>query len=56
MQAQLDYSEKNGEFNDYITNLLSSAIGNNGELLTDSALYDLLSSEENWAAMSEVNK
>ena len=56
MQAQLDYQSENGEFNAYMRELLDSAIGDDGELLTNSELYNLLREQENWEAMSEVNK
>lgn len=56
MQAQLDYQSENGEFNAYISELLSSAMGADGELLTNSDLVDLLKEQENWSAMSDVNK
>lgn len=56
MQAQLDYQVKTGEFNDYVRELISNAISDNGTLATDSDLYKLLASEENIAAMSETSK
>ena len=56
MQAQLDYQSQNGEFNAYVLDLLTSAMGADGELLTNSDLVDLLKEQENWAAMSEVSK
>ena len=56
MQAQLDYQSENGEFNAYISELLSSAMGADGELLTNSDLVDLLKEQENWSAMSDVSK
>ena len=56
MQAQLDYQSQNGEFNEYVKDLLTSAMGADGELLTNSDLVDLLKEQENWAAMSDVSK
>ena len=56
MQAQLDYSVLNGEFNDDVSQLLHEAMGADGQLLTDSNLYSLLQQEESWSAMSEVDK
>ena len=56
MQAQLDYQSENGEFNAYISELLSSAMGADGELLTNSDLVALLKEQENWDAMSTVSK
>ena len=56
MQAQLDYQSQNGEFNAYVRELLTSAMGADGELLTNSDLVDLLKEQENWAAMSDVSK
>lgn len=56
MQAQLDYQSENGEFNAYISELLTSAMGADGELLTNSDLVTLLKEQENWDAMSEVSK
>ena len=56
MQAQLDYQSENGEFNAYIRELLDAAIGEDGELLTDSELYNLLRTQDNWEAMSAVNQ
>ena len=56
MQAQLDYQKENGEFNDYISNLISSALSPDGTLLTTSELYELLNEQENWEAMSATNK
>ena len=56
MQAQLDYQKESGEFNEYVSELISSALSPEGTLLTDSDLYQLLTKQENWAAMSAVNK
>ena len=56
MQAQLDYQSENGEFNAFIRQLMEDAISPDGSLLTDSELYNLLKEQENWDAMSEVNK
>lgn len=56
MQAQLDYQSENGEFNAYISELLTAAMGADGELLTNSDLVTLLKEQENWDAMSEVSK
>ena len=56
MQAQLDYQSENGEFNDAVQDLLTSAMGADGELLTNSDLVNLLKDQENWAAMSDVSK
>lgn len=56
MQAQLDYSKEVGEFNEQVTELISSALSPDGTLLTDSDLYKLLSKQENWSALSAVNK
>ena len=56
MQAQLDYSKENGEFNEQVAELLSGALSTEGTLLTTSDLYQLLTNQENWAAMSAVNK
>lgn len=56
MQAQLDYQSENGEFNAYVRELLTSAMGADGELLTNSDLVALLKEQENWDAMSDVSK
>lgn len=56
MQAQLDYQSENGEFNAYVSDLLTSAMGADGELLTNSDLVTLLKEQENWDAMSAVSK
>lgn len=56
MQAQLNYAVENGEFNTDVYNLISGALGANGELLTNSDLFDLLQREESWAAMSATSK
>ena len=56
MQAQLDYQSENGEFNDLVSSLLSSAMGADGELLTNSDLVTLLKDQENWGAMSDVSR
>lgn len=56
MQAQLDYQAENGEFNAYISELLATAMGADGELLTNSDLVTLLKEQENWDAMSAVSK
>ena len=56
MQAQLDYQSESGEFNAYISELLTSAMGADGELLTNSDLVTLLKEQENWDAMSAVSK
>ena len=56
MQAQLDYQEQSGEFNATVLELLQTAMGADGELLTNSDLVDLLKSVENWSAMSDVSK
>jgi len=56
MQAQLDYAAENGEFNDEVYELISGALGVDGELLTDSSLYNLLREEESWDAMSDASK
>ena len=56
MQAQLDYAAQNGEFNNDVQELISGALGADGELLTNSDLFNLLQQEESWAAMSATNK
>ena len=56
MQAQLDYSVLNGEFNDDVSQLLHEAMGADGQLLTNSNLYELLQQEESWSAMSDVDR
>lgn len=56
MQAQLDQQVKEGAFNDYIREIISTSISSDGTLATDSDLFKLLSSEENVAAMSETSK
>ena len=56
LQAQLDYSVLNGDFNDDVSELLHSAMAADGSLLTDSNLYQLLQQEESWSAMSDVDK
>lgn len=56
MQAQLDYQSQNGEFNAAVRELLETAMGADGELLTNSDLANLLKEQENWAAMSDVSK
>ena len=56
MQAQLDYQSQNGEFNEYIRELLTTAMGAEGELLTNSDLMSLLKEQENWSAMSDVSQ
>jgi hypothetical protein len=42
--------------NEYVREMLESAMGADGELLTNSDLTTLLKDQENWSAMSEVNK
>jgi hypothetical protein len=42
MQAHLDYAVQSGEFNDAVYDLISRALGGDGELLTDSELMRLL--------------
>ena len=56
MQAQLDYQQQSGEFNAYVRELLETAMGAEGELLTNSDLMTLLKDQENWSAMSDVSK
>ena len=56
MQAQLDYQSQSGEFNAMVLDLLNSAMGADGELLTNSDLVALLKTQENWGAMSDVSK
>ena len=56
MQTQLDYAAQNGEFNNDIQELISDALGADGELLTNSDLFNLLQQEESWAAMSATNR
>ena len=56
MQAQLEYSKKNGDFNDKVTELLTGALSTEGTLITTSDLRQLLIEEENWKAMSDINK
>lgn len=56
MQAQLDYAAQNGDFNNEVQELISGALGADGELLTNSDLFNLLQQEESWAAMSATNK
>ena len=56
MQAQLDYQSQSGEFNAMVLDLLNSAMGADGELLTNSDLVALLKTQENWGAMSAVSK
>ena len=56
MQAQLDYQSQSGEFNAQVLELLNTAMGADGELLTNSDLVDLLKTQENWSAMSDVSK
>ena len=56
MQAHLDYAVQSGEFNDAVYDLISRALGGDGELLTDSELMRLLQQEESWSAMSETSR
>ena len=56
MQAQLDYAVENGEFNNEVRELITGALGADGELLTNSDLFALLQQEESWAAMSTTSK
>ena len=56
MQAQLDYQEQNGEFNARVTELIESAMGADGELLTNSDLFDLLKEQESWSTMSKLSQ
>lgn len=56
MQAQLDYQEQNGEFNARVRELIESAMGADGELLTNSDLRNLLKTQEGFEGMSEVSK
>jgi len=43
-------------FNAYVSELLTTAMGADGELLTNSDLVTLLKDQENWNAMSDVSK
>ena len=56
MQAQLDYQNENGEFNEYMRDLIESAISPDGTLATDSDLYNLLTNEENYKAMTDTQR
>ena len=56
MQAQLDYQSENGEFNQYMRDLIDSAISGDGTLATDSDLYRLLAEQENRDAMTETQR
>ena len=56
MQAQLDYQSENGEFNQYIRDLMDTAIDGDGHLATDSDLYKLLAEQENADAMTKVGR
>ena len=56
MQAQLDYQSENGEFNEYLRELLDNAVSPDGTLATDSDLYRLLTEQENRDAMTDVQR
>ena len=56
MQAQLDYAEQAGEYWGYVSELLTGAMGEDGQLLSNSKLVELLQSQESWTSMSEEAK
>lgn len=56
MQAQLDYSSKNGEFWNQTYELLSTGFSADGKLSQASQLWNLLKKDEGWKGMSKFGK
>lgn len=56
MQAQLDYAEMSGEYWNYVSTLITEAMGDDGELLTNTRLEELLQNAESWKGLSDTNK
>ena len=56
MQAQLDYAQENGEYWNMVTQLIADATGDDGQLLTNTRLEQLLQNNESWEAMSETQQ
>ena len=56
MQAQLDYAQENGEYWNMVTQLITEATGDDGQLLTNTRLEQLLQNNESWDAMSETQQ
>jgi len=56
LQNQLDYAVKNGEYWEEAYDLISSAFGVDGTLDPDSALAQLLQTQEGWDGLSNVGK
>ena len=56
MQAQLDYAQENGEYWNMVTQLIAEATGDDGQLLTNTRLEQLLQNNESWDSMSETQQ
>ena len=56
MQAQLDYSEKNGEFWNQTYELIMQGFSETGEYSLPSNLWSLLQKDEGWKGMSKFGK
>ena len=56
MQAQLDYAQENGEYWNMVTQLIAEATGDEGQLLTNTRLEQLLQNNESWDSMSETQQ
>lgn len=56
MQAQLDYSEKNGEFWNKTYELIMEGFSETGDYSMSSNLWDLLQKDEGWKGMSKFGQ
>lgn len=56
MQAQLDYSEKNGEFWDKTYKLIMEGFSETGDYSMSSNLWNLLQKDEGWKGMSKFGQ
>lgn len=56
MQAQLDYSEKNGEFWDKTYELIMEGFSETGDYSMSSNLWNLLQKDEGWKGMSKFGQ
>ncbi len=56
MQAQLDYSEKNGEFWNQTYELIMQGFSETGDYSLPSNLWNLLQKDEGWKGMSKFGK
>lgn len=56
MQAQLDYQQKNGEFNEEVKRIINEGIDENGHPVQNSELTTLLKNAEGWDAMTQKER